>query len=74
MKTKRNQKSRREAAPLRVVREGAGLTQQDIAARLGMDQATISRIESGQRAIKAGQVMAIAKAYGVTVDFVLRAA
>jgi transcriptional regulator with XRE-family HTH domain len=53
------------------VRKKAGLTQEDMAARLNLTQATISRIESRKLAIKLSMVREIADAYGVPVESLL---
>ena len=50
---------------LKQVREQAGLTQIQLAERIGCDQSVISRIESGQRALTLDRLKSIAKALGV---------
>jgi transcriptional regulator with XRE-family HTH domain len=42
-------------------REAAGVTQADIAARLGKSQSFVARLESGQRRITVVEFMALAK-------------
>ncbi len=54
------------AAVLRAAREGAGLTQVQIAARAGVSHATISRLETGQTWPGGRKVEAVMDAY-VTV-------
>ncbi|HLV18438.1 MAG TPA: helix-turn-helix transcriptional regulator [Pseudomonas sp.] len=50
---------------LKQAREQAGLTQIELAERVGCDQSVISRIESGQRAVTLQRLKHIAKALGV---------
>lgn len=47
---------------LKQLREQAGLTQIQLAERIGCDQSVISRIESGQRALTLDRLKSIAKA------------
>ena len=42
-------------------REAAGMTQSDLAARLGKSRSVVARIESGQRRITVVEFMALAK-------------
>ncbi|MNY61671.1 helix-turn-helix protein [compost metagenome] len=49
---------------LRLAREDAGLTQVEAAARLGIEQSIISRIETGERRLDVAELIAIAEAYG----------
>ena len=50
-----------------VAREKAGLTQAELAERIGTDQASISRIESGARNITLETLAKIAKVLGLRV-------
>jgi transcriptional regulator with XRE-family HTH domain len=50
---------------LKQAREQTGLTQIELAERVGCDQSVISRIESGQRALTLDRLKSIAKALGV---------
>ncbi len=53
------------------LRIGAGLTQQELAARLDIPQSTVSKIESGLRKVDLVELKAICEATGVSlVDFV----
>ena len=45
-------------------RETAGLTQRDLAGRLGKDASTIARIETGQRNVSILEFVAITRALG----------
>lgn len=51
-------------AALVEAREAAGLTQRDLAARLGVAQSRIGRIESGQRNVSVLELVALARALG----------
>ncbi len=48
---------------LRLARRNAGLTQKDVAKKLGVDQSTISALESGQRRISFGLLILLSKVY-----------
>ena len=56
---------------LKRARAGAGLTQVEAAAKLGWDSVTVSRYERGARAPRREQLLAMADAYGLTVDQLL---
>ncbi|MNY44480.1 helix-turn-helix protein [compost metagenome] len=49
---------------MRLARIEAGLTQAELAERLGIAQALVSRIETGERRIDVPELMAIAEALG----------
>ena len=56
---------------LRGIRLEAGLTQVELAKRVGKDQAYISRYESGQRRLDLLEVREVCQAIGITLeDFV----
>lgn len=60
------------AEKIRVKREEKGLTQAELAAKSGLTQATISRIESGEvRQLKSDAIKALAQSLGVTTDFLV---
>lgn len=44
------------------------LTQQEVAAKLGIAVSTYSMIESGQRGISLDKAYALAKLYGITIE------
>lgn len=48
-------------------RDAAGLTQAQLAVAVGLDQAVISRIESGDTALTAHRAAEIAKALGISI-------
>lgn len=50
---------------IRAARQAHGWTQRDLAQRLNRRQATISRWESGDRALTVGDLMAVAEVLGV---------
>lgn len=53
---------------LREVRERMGVTQTTLAAKLGLPQSIVSKIETGARALKLSEVFAYAAALGVDID------
>lgn len=59
-------------ALLREMRLEAGLTQADLAGRVGKDQAYVSRYESGQRRLDVLEVREICEAVGITLEEFVR--
>jgi transcriptional regulator with XRE-family HTH domain len=59
------------AAFLKSLREDAGLSQPDLAAYLGLSQPTISRIESGTRAVALQELGAYADFFALDVAHIL---
>jgi transcriptional regulator with XRE-family HTH domain len=53
---------------LREIRVEAGLTQMDLAARIGRDQTFVSKYESGQRRLDALELREICQAIGITLE------
>jgi transcriptional regulator with XRE-family HTH domain len=53
---------------LRQYREAAGLTQMELANRIGMDMAEISRLELGKRDPRLSTIVRVATALGVTTS------
>lgn len=53
-------------------REKAGMTQNEVAKVLGVNQSAVSFWESGRNQPRAKQMVKLAKLYGVTVDELLR--
>jgi len=53
------------------LREDADLTQQEIAKLLNVSQATYSRYESGELDIPSASLIALAKFYKTSVDYLL---
>lgn len=56
---------------LREFRERAGLRQVDVAKKMNVDQAAVSKWESGENGISRKYHKKLAKLYGVTVDELL---
>jgi transcriptional regulator with XRE-family HTH domain len=59
------------AAYIREARKDANFTQTEIADALGLDRSAVSRIESGERGLAVGELAALARLLGVTVDAIL---
>jgi ribosome-binding protein aMBF1 (putative translation factor) len=58
---------------LREVRDGADLTQADLAERLGRPQSFVSKVESGERRVTVLELREICRAYGISPsDFMRR--
>ena len=53
-------------------REKAGMTQNEVAKALGVNQSAVSFWESGRNLPRGKQMVKLAKLYGVTVDELLR--
>lgn len=53
---------------VRRAREKAGLTQVELSERSGVTQATISRIENGERGVSFENAVAIARVCGCSLD------
>ena len=56
---------------LRALREEGGFSQGDIGQLLGVDQGAVSRIESGQRALAARELMLLTDSFRVSSDSIL---
>ncbi|MCE0732471.1 helix-turn-helix transcriptional regulator [Halomonas sp. G15] len=56
---------------LKQLREQSGLTQAQLAERIGCDQSVISRIESGQRAVTLQRLKHIAHALDIPLTHLL---
>lgn len=57
---------------LRLTRLAAGLTQEELGARAGLDRTMVVKIESGSRRIDAIELVRLSSALGVPVDFLLQ--
>lgn len=66
----RTRRSRRLelARRIREEREGAGLSQTELARKLGLKPSSVSRIEAGERRFFADRVPDLARALGVTIE------
>jgi transcriptional regulator with XRE-family HTH domain len=60
------------AQRIRALREERDLSQRKLAEIIGVDPASMNRIESGQRGLSTGELIAIAQALDVEVDAILR--
>ena len=73
-KSQHTAKYRRVVAELRAARERAGLTQQDVAAKLGLYASFVSKVEAGERRLDVVELAVFCKAYKVDlVDFLREA-
>lgn len=59
------------AERLRAAREQAGLSQGQVAVKLGMQRPTISEIEAGRRKVTAEEAGAFAELYDVSVSWLI---
>jgi transcriptional regulator with XRE-family HTH domain len=56
---------------LRQARQDAGLTQQEVASRLGKPQSFVSKCESGERRVDVIELTRFASIYGKRLEFFL---
>lgn len=69
----RNENSKQQiGSRLRWAREQAGLSQGQVAQRMGMHRPTISQIEAGERNVRADEVSRFGDLYGVSQDWLIR--
>lgn len=59
-------------AYVRELREGAGLTQTELGEVIGLDQPAVARLEKGERAISALQLVQLAERFGVDENTILK--
>jgi transcriptional regulator with XRE-family HTH domain len=59
------------AERLRLAREQAGLSQGQVAAKLGWHRPTVSEIEAGRRRVAAEEVGLLSQLYGVDVNWII---
>ena len=64
MSATRNPRYRRFLVHLKAAREAAGLTQAEVAKRLGRPQSFVSKCESGERRVDVIELEAFAALYG----------
>ena len=57
------------AARLRAARKAAGLSQGQVAKLLGLHRPTISEVEAGRRRVSGEELVAFARTYGVSVQW-----
>ena len=60
----------RIGARIAMLRKQAGMTQEELAIRAGLQRTHVGRIEAGRYAVTLETVQAIAQALGMTVDIV----
>ena len=65
---------KRLTAALRKARADAGLTQAEVAERLGLYASFVSKVESGERRLDVVELAQFCKAYGVELVALLKAA
>jgi len=58
------------AARLRRAREAAGLSQGQVARKLGLHRPAVSEIEAGRRRVTVEEVAALAEMYGVSSEWI----
>lgn len=56
---------------IRVLRENLGLTQLDLAKKLNVKRQTVAQWENGERDLKTGYIISLAKFFNVTADYLL---
>lgn len=59
------------ASRLRLAREMAGLTQGQVAKRIGWHRPTVSEIEAGRRRVQAEELTIMATLYGVRIPWIM---
>ncbi len=59
------------AERLREAREAAGLSQGQVAKKIGMHRPTISEIEAGRRKVVAEELNIFASLYGVSIEWIV---
>ncbi|CAG1020725.1 HTH-type transcriptional regulator ImmR [Methylococcales bacterium] len=59
------------AERLRESREAAGLSQGQVAKKIGMHRPTISEIEAGRRKVTAEEIDTFANLYGVSIEWIV---
>lgn len=59
------------AEMLLVLRQTAGLTQEEVAEKIGVERATYARYESGARKISAQALLQLAHFYEVTPEYIM---
>jgi transcriptional regulator with XRE-family HTH domain len=56
---------------VRELRETRGMTQDDLAALLGLGKSAVCRVESGERGLAVPELAVLAAHFGVSTDFLL---
>lgn len=73
-KSQHSRKYKRLLKALRQARKEAGITQLDVARKLGTYASFVSKCESGERRFDVLEMAELCRLYGVTVSGVLKAA
>ena len=60
------------ATRLRLARETAGLSQAQVAKKLGLHRPSVTEMEAGRRAVSADELVTLADLYGVSIDWLTR--
>jgi transcriptional regulator with XRE-family HTH domain len=71
MATRHPERYRALLARLREARKAAGMTQEAVAAALGVKQKYVSKIETGERRIDPVELQELAELYGKPIQFFL---
>lgn len=53
------------------LRKSMGLTQMEVAQKLGINRSSLTRYENGERIPKANELVELSQLYKVTVDYIL---
>ena len=69
--TENEEKRKAIASRLRLSREMAGLTQNQVAKSFNWHRPTVSEIEAGRRRVSAEELLALAEMYGVNVPWIV---
>ncbi len=57
---------------LKEARKQSGLTQTEVAEKLGLPQSYVSKVESGERRVDAVELERLAKIYGKSINYFLK--
>ena len=68
--TQKQQTRERIGKRIAALRKLAGMSQEDLALRAGLQRTHVSRIEAGKYAVTLETIQAIAEAIGMTVDII----
>jgi len=60
------------AARLRMAREMAGLSQAQVAKKLGLHRPSVTEMEAGRRSVTAEEIVVLADLYAVSIDWLTR--
>lgn len=60
------------SARLREAREAAGLSQGQVAKKLGMHRPTVTEIEAGRRKVSSDEIERLSQLYGVSIEWLVK--